>query len=356
MKNNILFISRAYGEYAGGMERLSFELIQAFPSPALTIVNKTRSGQSLFVSRLQSIIFAITVLPRALFLAKNVDVIHLGDPVLLFVGWCIRVVYKKPIICTVHGLDVSFQHPLYQAYLNLFLRVPTEFISISDFSKQLLQKKNVSQYIAVIPPGIIDRNYDESITRKNLEQVVGQNLDNKIVIATTGRLIARKGHAWFIEHVLPHLPHNVVYCIAGSGPEQTSIEATIECANMQEQVLLLGRISDAEQKILLNTCDAFIQPNIHISFDYEGFGIAPLEASLCARNVFASHIDGLPSAIIDGKNGTLLPCEDANTWITALTAYCEHPSISIQAREYTKKEFSWERIALQYREVFERVI
>lgn len=350
-KNNILFISRAYGENAGGMERLSFELISHVPD-AQKIVNETRPGQSLFSARIRSILFVLTVIPRALIQARHAEAIHIGDPVLLLVAAGIKMLYKKQIFCTVHGLDIAYQNPMYQAYLKLLLPNVDHFIAISDYAKKLLQEKGVTQLITVIPPGITDRIYDQSLQAKDLETLLTKNIFNKIVFATTGRLVARKGHAWFIEHVVPYLPESVIYVIAGDGPERENIANIITKLNLQERVIMLGRISDADQKILLNTCDAFIQPNIAVANDHEGFGIAPLEAALCARQVFASNIDGIPSAIMDGKNGMLLPPEDAHAWISALIEYLKHVSVNPKAREYTKREYSWDAIAEKYRKVF----
>lgn len=351
VKNRILFISRAYGQNAGGMERLSYELISHFPD-AQKIVHETKPGQTLFISRVKSIAFVLTVIPRALLQARTADVIHIGDPVLLIVAWVIKLFYKKPIYCTVHGLDISYQHPIYQLYLKLFLPSITHFIAISEYAKNLLQEKNMLQPITVIPPGITDNFYDASISKKDLESLLKIKLDSKIILATTGRLVSRKGHAWFIEQVLPYLPAHVVYVIAGDGPKRENITNVILSHNMQHRVLMLGRISDADQKILFNTCDAFIQPNIAVQNDHEGFGIAPLEATLCSRNVFASNIDGIPSAIHDGKNGTLLSAHDAQLWISALTEYAQQPSINVSAREYTKQNFDWENIVDRYLEVF----
>ena len=352
-KNNILFISRAYGENAGGMERLSYELISRF-SDAQRIVNETKPRQSLFSARLRSVIFVLTVIPRALVQARRVDVVHIGDPVLLVVVWAIKLLYSKQIFCTVHGLDVAYQNPIYQSYLKLFLPSVDQFIAISDYAKNLLQQKNVAQPITVIPPGIVDKNYDPAISRQDLEKIVRQNLDNKIIFATTGRLIERKGHAWFIEHVVSQLPVNIVYIIAGDGPQREAIKETIAKNNLQDRVIMLGRISDADQKILLNTCDAFIQSNIAVENDHEGFGIAPLEAALCARQVFAADIDGIPSAIIDSENGTLLPAEDLQAWVSALKVYAQHPSTNLQAREYTKQKFNWDSVAGKYSTVFDK--
>ena len=351
-KNNILFISRAYGENAGGMERLSYELISRFPD-AQKIVNETKRGQSLFSARVRSVIFVMTVIPRALVQARRADIIHIGDPVLLIVAGGIKLFYNKQIFCTVHGLDVAYQNPIYQSYLKLFLPSVDHFIAISEYAKNLVEKKGIKQPITIIPPGIIDSNYNKPISKQELEKIVKTNLENKVIFATTGRLIKRKGHAWFIEHVLTHLPENIVYIIAGDGPQREVIKKTIEKNNLQGRVIMLGRISDADQKVLLNTCDAFIQPNIAVKNDHEGFGIAPLEAALCARYVFASDIDGIPSAIIDGKNGILLSPENSQLWISTLATYSQHPTENPSAREYTQQQYSWDTICKQYSTVFD---
>lgn len=338
----VLFISRAYGENAGGMERLSYELIQLFPS-AHKVVNETKGGRSLFATRVHSVVFALTVIPRAIFSSRNADVVHIGDPVLLLVAAAVRMFSRKPIVCTVHGLDVVYSNVIYQLYIRMFLSSCDSYIAISDFAKEKLEEHGISsEKITVIPPGISDHLYDSSIGRDQLAHMLGRDISGLVVLATTGRLITRKGHAWFVSNVLPHLPKNVIYVIAGNGPDAANLSQVIETLRLTDRVMLLGRISDVDQKILLNTIDAFIQPNIHVAHDVEGFGIAPLEAALCARPVFAARVDGIPSAIHDGKNGTLLPSEDANSWIDAITVFANHPTVNLEAREYTKKTFNWD--------------
>lgn len=361
--SNILFISRAYGEHAGGMERLSFELISKFEevaSPpcqggvgggafvATKIVNETKPNQSLFFSRVRSAIFAITVLPKALLASRHADIVHIGDPVLSFIGWCIMRVRKIPVAVTVHGLDISYANPLYQLYLKLFFRSFTTYFPISQHAKSLLEKHAVRGPITVIPPGIRDHLYDSSKTKNDLQQLLKADIVEKTILATTGRLMKRKGHEWFIQNVFPKLSQNFIYVIAGSGLEQENIARAVELLGLEDRVLMLGRVSHEDQKTLLNTVDAFIQPNIQVVGDAEGFGIAPLEAALCNRAVFASNIDGIPSAIHDGKNGTLVESGNADAWVQALS----QPMPKIHAREYTLKTFGWGRVLEEYKRVF----
>lgn len=353
---NILFISRAYGKNAGGMERLSFELIHSFPD-AQSIVHNTPSGKPLLYTRMRSVVFAMTVLPKALMASKNADIVHIGDPLLSFVGWCIMQIRHIPVVVTVHGLDVTYTHPLYRAYLKIFFTSLTHYVAISTYAAQLLRKHNINtERISVIPPGIIDDIYSNRYTRNDLGRLIYRNVTNRIVFVTTGRLIARKGHAWFIQSVMPKLPRTALYVIAGDGPKKHAISACIKSLKLEDRVVMLGRVSDEEKKILLNTCDVFIQPNIPVEADAEGFGIAPIEAALCGRTVFASDIEGIPSAIHTEKNGTLLPPKETTAWVNALTKYMQHPvshePSSKDTRAYTKEIFSWNHIKTQYETVF----
>ena len=168
-----------------------------------------------------------------------------------------------------------------------------------------------------------------------------------------GRLVKRKGHAWFIKNVLPKLPENVLYVIAGTGPEREKIEQAAEKYGFQNKVILLGKVSPDTLRVLYNTVDAFIQPNISVKHDAEGFGLVLLEAALCECPVFAARLEGIPNAIQDGHNGTLLPTQDAAAWVKTLTYFLQQQNTkATQARQYTLQNFSWDTIAPRYSVVF----
>lgn len=354
----ILFISRAYSEHVGGMERLSLELIRAFPG-AVSIVNETKPGKSLLSIRLRSMIFALSIVPKALIASKNADIVHIGDPVLSFVGWCIARMRHIPVVVTVHGLDVSYPNPLYQLYLRIFFRSFSGYVAISEYAKKLMQRHRPRGSIFVIPPGVRDEIYTNAYTRSDLGKLVYRNIVGRVVFGTTGRLVARKGHAWFIKNVMPKLSRTALYVIAGDGPERENIASLIKVLKMEDRVIMLGRISHEDKKVLLNTIDAFIQPNIPVVGDAEGFGLAPVEAALSSRAVFASNIDGIPSAIHDGKNGTLIPPKETTAWVNTLLQYMQHPlshePSGKDARVYSGENFSWDKIAQEYKKAFDSI-
>lgn len=340
----LLVISRAYGTKAGGMERLSYEMVEALRSqPGFEIKVIHHHGQ-----RLASPLFVLTSLPKAIQAARWAGHIHLGDPLLALTGWLLKIIIRKPVSVTVHGLDILYPNFLYQLYLKSFFDRLTSYFPISHHVERLLQSRHVAGHVTVLTPGITDQYFDPTINRSQLDTVFHRPTADKKVLLTVGRLVKRKGHAWFIKNVFQSLPSNFLYVIAGSGSEVTNIRLAAEEAKVTDRVIELSRVSEKDLKILYNTVDAFIQPNISIANDAEGFGLVLLEAALCQRPVFASNIEGIPDAIHDGQNGTLLPSTDSAAWISAL----QHISgISPFARQYTLDNFAWNKIITTYTQV-----
>lgn len=337
----LLVITRAYGTNAGGMERLSYEMVEALRTqPSFDIKVIHHRGP-----RLASPLFVLISLPKAIPAARWADHVHLGDPLLAFTGWLIKKLSGKPVSVTVHGLDILYPHFLYQLYLKLFFDHFNGYFPISQHVKQLLQSCHVSGRIEVLTPGINNHYFNPSITRTQLDVLLHRPTADKKILLTVGRLVKRKGHAWFIKNVFPSLPVSTLYVIAGSGPEVANIRLAAEEAKIVNRVIELSRVSDSDLEILYNTVDAFIQPNIAAPNDAEGFGLVLLEAALCQRPVFAANLDGIPDAIYDGHNGTLLPSADADAWITALQNI---PTPSPKARDYTLEHFSWDKLAPRY--------
>ncbi|MDZ4225816.1 MAG: glycosyltransferase family 4 protein, partial [Candidatus Andersenbacteria bacterium] len=338
-KTHILFITRSFSPHAGGMERLSWEMINHI-SRSSEVNIKIISHQG---GRFLGLLFPLLCLPRAITTAKQADVIHLGDPLLSLAGWLVKKIYHKPVIVTVHGLDITYPNPLYQAYLHLFFCRLSAYIAISSYTASLLPGIGVNKNITVINPGISDRYYNDQITRGQLTHFLGRDLTHKKIILTVGRLIKRKGQAWFIANVLSRLDHNYLYVIAGTGPEEHNIRQAAANGKLTDRVILLGRVSNEQLAILYNTADVFVAPNIKIPSNVEGFGLVLAEAALCRRPVFAANLEGMTDAITSGVNGLLIESSNASQWIQVLTRHFSSINQFPQIREFTLRKFNWQQ-------------
>ena len=134
------------------------------------------------------------------------------------------------------------------------------------------------------------------------------------VLLTLGRLVRRKGVAWFVAQVLPWARRDVVHLVAGAGPAEERIRRVARSKGLQHSVRLLGRVSRDDRELLLRGADLFVQPNIHVYGDMEGFGLVNVEAAVRDLPVLAADIEGIPDAVVDGETGWLVRSEDAPRW------------------------------------------
>ncbi len=347
----ILCVSRACRPDAGGMERLSYELITALQKDPHTQASAIiHTG-----SRASSPLFVFTSLWEVMRQAKHADIVHLGDPMLALSGFLCKKLLGKKVAVTVHGLDITYPNFLYQLYLKLFFRHFDLYLPISTYVADVLQQKHSPTGTStIINPGIHDAYYDPSITRATASTLLKKEIGDSIVLYTNGRLTRRKGHAWFIANILPTLPQNVLYVISGIGREENNIIDTARHVGVHDRVILTGRLTDKEVRIMYNACDAFIQPNIPVKGDAEGFGLVVIEAASCAKQVFAADIEGIKDAITNAKNGRLLPAGDARQWVSTLSEWIKNytrqtSAEAVYARTFTLEKFSWDAVIPKYK-------
>lgn len=353
----ILFISRAYPPVTGGIENQNYELSVWLPKIADVTTIANRKGKKFLPLFLPWATF------RALWLAPQYDAILLGDGVLGIVGYIVKIFYpKKSIISIVHGLDLTFTSRIYQSWwVKLFLPKLDKLIAVGNETIRVGVERGIPQEkFAFIPNGVDTDKFFHVHSRQDLENILGISLENKKTLLTSGRLAKRKGVAWFIRNVLPQLPEHIIYVIAGDGTDKENITRAIQETNLSSRIHLLGFVSDETRNILLNTCDLFIQPNIRVAGDMEGFGISVIEAASCEIPVIASRLEGLRDAIKDGEDGFLVEPENPLAYVekieTLLVDDTQRKEYGKQARQYVIDHFHWHIIAKHYLTVIETTL
>ncbi|MDO8529380.1 MAG: glycosyltransferase family 4 protein, partial [bacterium] len=232
--------------------------------------------------------------------------------------------------------------------------------SLSPCEDRNKDKNESIPKIVFISNGVDTEKFLGNYSREDLEKIIGEKTENKKFILTSGRLAKRKGVAWFIRSVLPKLPENIIYIVAGDGPDKGNIENAIRENNLQNRVKTLGYISDETRNILFNTCDIFVQPNIKVPGDMEGFGISVIEAAASKIPVIASNLEGLKDAIIEGQNGFIVESENPEAWVNKINELLADDSLRKEfgekARQFVIDNFRWEKIAGRYLEEIKNVV
>lgn len=339
----VLLVTRKYPPKIGGMESLSYGLLTGFPEPKSTIVLR-RSQKHL-------VWFLPYVIARVALSAHRYDVIHLGDALLCSAGFLPRLFGKK-VAVSVHGLDLTFRPWIYQAYLKLFLRADA-FIANSESTRQLAVARGLAP-TRTITIGVPERYFEVARSARR-DAELEQRRQGLVALVTVGRLVPRKGAAWFVRNVLPSLP-SALYVVIGVGSDHDAIVAAAEETGTRSRVWLTGSVSDERLLDLLGSSDVFVMPNVPVPGNVEGFGIVAIEAAASGLPVVASRLEGIPDAVSDGNNGRLVTSGAREEWLHALEPLLADPELRRQegerGRAYTEQHNSWPRIIAQYVALF----
>lgn len=352
----ILFISRAFPPITGGIENQNYALSVWLAKHATIRTIANRRGRFFLP------LFAPYALLIALWNTRSYDVVLLGDGTLGLIGWLLKKATNTPVVSVVHGLDITYTNAFYQKFwVQTFLPALDGLIAVGNETiHQAIARGIPEEKMVFIPNGVGTEAHFEPHTREELEKLLGLSLVNKHVLLTSGRLAKRKGVAWFIRNVIPKLPENILYVVAGDGIDRDNIEQAITETDSTHRVKLLGYVSDEVRDILFNTCDIFIQPNIQVAGDMEGFGISVIEAASCELPVIVSDLEGLKDAIHQNENGLLVEPENPEAFRKVITELVsdeeKRHNLGKRARLYTKAHFEWSIIAKHYIEILQSFV
>lgn len=295
---------------------------------------------------------------------------------------------EKRYVATVHGRELLFPIPAYQRRLRAALARLDAVVCVSQATaNEVLERGIAPEKIEVIPnvAEVVDplrMEREESL--REVRQECGLDLEGKRVLFSLGRPIPRKGFDFFAREVVPHLPSDHVYVVAGPALGKPAVAGLLEgvlspryyqsLALMTDwntvhydlrkladhpRVHYLNNVSERLRNLLFEVSDLFVMPNRRVPFDMEGFGIVALEAAVRGVPVLATGIEGIIDAVIDGANGYLIPEDDIARWVELIRELLAERSGLLEsgkrAREFTLERFSLERVHRQYEAVFRKV-
>ncbi len=189
-------------------------------------------------------------------------------------------------------------------------------ISVSALTRdRLLAWSHYSGPVYVLPNAVHLEHY--GIRPKRHDLVERYHLAGKRVLLTVGRLDARERSKGFDEvlEVLPELPGDVVYMIAGGGDDFARLQQKAVSLGVGERVIFTGLFAEEDKRDLYNLADVYVMPSRG-----EGFGFVFLEAMACGVPVIGSRVDGGREALLDGKLGALVDPDNRNELRDAITS------------------------------------
>ncbi len=349
-----LLITLEYPPFKGGVANYYSNLSRYWPIEENITIVDNKNGELIARQGLWPWLKAVSTILK---LRKENDFDHLLVGHILPLGTAAIIaafIRPFPFSIILHGLDFTSALSSWRKRLltRLILRRAQSIICANSYTADLVNKfnKKLHSKTSVVNPGIepIIPSEDCDKLKELREQY---NLEGKFVVFSLGRLVARKGFDTVIQTLSGNEPiaNNLVYFIAGLGPEEHNLRSLAAVSPLKNQIFFLGGISEEEKWCWLYACDVFILPTRTIGSDFEGFGIVYLEANLAGKPVIAGDSGGVRDAVIDGVNGLLVPSEDTATIRSALKRLADDSTLRQQlgdnGRRRAAKDFKWDKQA-----------
>lgn len=167
--------------------------------------------------------------------------------------------------------------------------------------------------------------------------------NDALVVGSIGRL--SNWHKRFTDllvamHELRHAHPNAHLLIVGEGSDRAMLEAKRDALGLSRHVTFSGYQSDVGR--MLSVMDVFA-----LASEGESFGLVLVEAMFAGLPVVATRSFGIPSIVLDGETGFLVPVEDPAAIAAALSRLLNDQSLcrrlGAAGLQRARAEFSAER-------------
>ncbi len=199
----------------------------------------------------------------------------------------------------------------------------SRFIAISESVKDYLtrkQKYDCEKVIVLhnaIDLNLFDSAHQVGVSKSGVSPVIG----------SVGRLHSSKGYVTLLRsmpYVIDRFP-GVKLVIVGTGRERGRLDRLCAQLGIAGNVVFLGSVKPSEIPLLLRTFTAFV-----LASNWEGFGLAAVEAMASSLPLVASDVGGLSEIVQDGITGFLVPARRPRVLAQRIVQLLENPDLCLQ--------------------------
>jgi len=212
----------------------------------------------------------------------------------------------------------------------------------------------------VVIPNAVDVEKFLVDTSDRTELARSLKLQDGLVLGFFGSFYEYEG----IELLLEAMPkilllnNNVKLLLVGGGPEEHSIRSKVKELNLNDHVIMIGRVSHNDIQDYYHLTDIMVYPRLPMRLTELVTPLKPLEAMAKEKLVVASDVGGHRELIENGSTGYLFQSgsvQALSDCITlALTEKHLWPKIHKQGRRYVENDRTWERSVSFYKSVYGR--
>ena len=366
---NIIYVSHLHPprdaaiQNIGGMQTVSLQLLDSLNHRSDVRVYPLlleSPWQGIAVRTVGFLLKLFVTLPTTI-QREQADLVLFSSMVSASLAPLIRSRVKIPMVTINHGQDVIIPVPLYQRWVPRVFHHLDGVISVSAATQLAsLQRGLESSKSSVLPNGLVTRAspFDQGQSRVRLAETLNIDLEGKFLLLTVGRQIKRKGHAWFLQDVLPQIRQPVICMLVGHGPESEQLREIRARSPYADQIVLAGTVSSDLLLKAYAAADLFVMPNIPVDGDMEGFGVVILEANEAKTPVIATDLEGIKDVVHNGINGYRVPPLNAQAFAQKVDAVLtsELPTLSASAQAFVTQNYTWDVVGDRYVQVLRQIV
>lgn len=229
-----------------------------------------------------------------------------------------------PIAAIGHGTEFGVTRAWERTLVVRAFSEAAQVICVSEFTRTHMVQCGVrARAYTTIPNGA-----DESVFRvlpreEVLEFKRSLGFATDRIVLTVGNVTDRKGQEVVIRampRILERCP-NTRYLMAGLPTEQEKLTRIATGLGVQDRIHFLGRVDVTSLVKLMNCCDLFAMTSRKTQTgDFEGYGIAAIEAALCGAAAIVTAESGLAEAVAHNRTGICTPENDPEAVAAAVTS------------------------------------
>lgn len=281
----------------------------------------------------------------------------------------ISQIFNTKAIVLTHGNDFLANMRKINHYINT--------THLYNIDKIILSNENIrriflklyptlnSKKLDIVPYALILEDYKIKASKEELRKKFNYP-SNKFILISIGRLVLRKNFQSVIKAINLLKDHPIIndllYIIIGDGPIREDLIKLINKNNLENNIQLIGEISNELRNENLKLADVFIMTSYYDKKykSIEGFGIVFLEANFYKLPTIGSYSGGIPRAIDNDKSGFLLKSYDIIGLKNKIMQLYEDKNLRKTLGEYgykrTIEKYNWERIYLEYLKIIKKML
>ena len=270
-----------------------------------------------------------------------------------------KIANTEKIFCLAHGNDILVnKNIIKRKRIKKILSETSCIIANSYFTKEKITNLGIkSNKIKVIYPGVENICFDSKKNNNNLQKY--KNF--KPILLTIARLEKRKNHKNIIYAINELVKDfkNLLYLIAGDGPEMKKMRKLINKLNLKKNVKILGKVNDSDKAFLFKVSDLHVMPTIQdkSSISIEGFGISYIEAGMHGIPSISSGLGGTKESVIGGRTGIICNPNDISSIKDSIRKVLinkkMYKKLSINSKNFSKK-FLWKNTIKNYSKLIKK--